>query len=149
MTHDPSTLAERIKRARAARGMRQSDLAAKLGVQQSTIFKYEKKGVIPHGSRMKELADALQVSLAWLSNGEGDPTGNIDRVDIASTDFDAAGATTSRMWEGLRVSGLAECVRLYSLDGPSLDGYVMVSLTIDGAALRRLVMDELGRAGSE
>lgn len=62
-----ATTGERIKEARKARGMTQTELAEKIGVKFSAIHKYE-NGLVVNLKRdtIAALADALDVSPSWL-----------------------------------------------------------------------------------
>lgn len=65
------TLGEKIKKLRVKNNMTQTDLAKKLKTTKQTIFKYE-AGIIadPPLSRIQDLADALNVSTAYLMGWE-------------------------------------------------------------------------------
>ena len=77
---EPLTLGERIALMRRRKGMTQQELADQIGVRQTEIHRLE-KGVVkdPHMSRVKALAQHLQVTTDWLMGlqdraDEGDPT---------------------------------------------------------------------------
>lgn len=55
-----------IKRARIAAGMTQGELAKKLGVSLVTIWKWEMGYALPRVSRLKDVAGALNVTVAEL-----------------------------------------------------------------------------------
>ena len=76
----PLTFGERIALIRKRRDMTQQALAAQIGTTQTEIYRLE-KGVVkdPHMSRVKALAQHLQVSTDWLMGlkdmaDEGAPT---------------------------------------------------------------------------
>lgn len=139
--NDLDTLAARIRRARESRGMQQKELAERLQVPPSTIYKYEKKGVRPNGERMGQIAVALGVTATWLATGIGDPAPDIDEVDIAEP-FDAATAVMSRMWRMLAADGMISALRAHTMTGPDMDGLVHVKLTFDGRRMRKLVSSD-------
>jgi transcriptional regulator with XRE-family HTH domain len=64
-------LGARIKEARIAAGLKQTELAVKIDVTQATIANYERgKTVPPSLRRLRSLSDALGVDLLWLLEGE-------------------------------------------------------------------------------
>lgn len=56
------TLGDRIRRFRLAKGLTQTELAARIGVPQQTVTYYEVHGVSPPPKLLVKLADALDVS---------------------------------------------------------------------------------------
>ena len=62
------TTGEKIRERRTRLGLTQTDLAERIGVTIRTITKYEKQGVMPRGSNLRELAKVLGVSELYLSN---------------------------------------------------------------------------------
>ncbi|MCP1646417.1 phage repressor protein C with HTH and peptisase S24 domain [Pseudomonas citronellolis] len=71
-TARPSTLAERLKQAMAARNLKQESLAEAAGVSQNTIHKLT-AGKAQSTRKLIEIAAALGVSPVWLGTGEGSP----------------------------------------------------------------------------
>lgn len=65
-----TTLAGRLKEARAARGLTQKALGDLVGVSQAAIQKIE-TGKASHTTKLVEIANALGVMPDWLSSGEG------------------------------------------------------------------------------
>jgi transcriptional regulator with XRE-family HTH domain len=62
----------RLRKARKDAGLTQADLAARSGVEQVTISKYEIGAVAePSASRIAALAPPLGVSIEWLATGRG------------------------------------------------------------------------------
>jgi transcriptional regulator with XRE-family HTH domain len=72
----------RIREARKARGLNESDLADLLIVHRNTVQNYEKGQGIPN-RRMQEIADALNVSFRWLLHGHEYE----DRLDTLATEL--------------------------------------------------------------
>lgn len=64
------TVGERIQAARKKAGMKQSDLAGKLGVAVITIGQYERGKREPRLEQFKRIASALDVDVNWLMNGQ-------------------------------------------------------------------------------
>ena len=64
------TTGEKIRERRMQLGLTQTELANEIGVTLRTITKYEKQGITPRGSNLRELAKALGVSELYLSNDE-------------------------------------------------------------------------------
>jgi len=65
-----TTLAGRLKEARAARGLTQKALGDLVGVSQAAIQKIE-TGKASQTTKLVEIANALGVMPEWLSSGEG------------------------------------------------------------------------------
>lgn len=84
-----NTLRERLIWARAQKAERdgaeftQADLAERAGVTQGNIAHLE-SGRTQTSRKITEIADALGVSVAWLSQGKGDPFAKPDRAAAPS-----------------------------------------------------------------
>lgn len=61
---------KRIQEARKKAGMKQSDLAERLGVAVITIGQYERGKRQPRIEQLKSIASALNVDVNWLMNGQ-------------------------------------------------------------------------------
>jgi transcriptional regulator with XRE-family HTH domain len=61
----------RIRRAREARGLSQEQLAQTVGRSVRSIGRFESGESEPSVATLRLLAEALDVSLAWLLTGEG------------------------------------------------------------------------------
>jgi transcriptional regulator with XRE-family HTH domain len=68
-------LGQRIKEARAERGLTQGDLARKTGIHQKAIFKYENGQVLPNAENLKKLAEALEICTDYLLFEHAEMTG--------------------------------------------------------------------------
>jgi len=90
------TTGEKIRERRTFLGLTQTELANKIGVTLRTITKYEKQGVMPRGSNLRELAKALGVSEQYLANdGIEDETYGLEEapyIDSARTSYGKKGA---------------------------------------------------------
>jgi transcriptional regulator with XRE-family HTH domain len=65
-------IGRRLHRARTSAGLTQQDLASRAGVEQVTISRYEGGRVeSPTVPNVVRLADALGVSIEWLTTGRG------------------------------------------------------------------------------
>ena len=65
-----ATLGRRIKSRRALLALKQADVAAKLGVSDTTVMKWETGRAMPGRENLFALADTLGVSADWLMRGE-------------------------------------------------------------------------------
>lgn len=63
------TLAERIRAQRLVCGLTQYELGALIGSNKNAISRYENGHVTPALPTLKRLADALTVSIGWLTEG--------------------------------------------------------------------------------
>ena len=76
-------LPEKMKQARLALQMNQTQLADKVGVTQRSITDYERGAAIPRSSTIRKLAAALHVTYTYLTDDQcEDPTEGANREDI-------------------------------------------------------------------
>lgn len=67
-----STIADRIRKARAQSQLSQLALAARLGVHRSAVAQWEQAdGTTPSLANLQALATELRVSFEWLATGRG------------------------------------------------------------------------------
>lgn len=67
---------QRLRRRRMELGLSKQELAAQVGVSQTTIQQYESRQ-LPKGEYAVRLAEALRCSLDWLLAGRGDAGGDV------------------------------------------------------------------------
>lgn len=60
------TFGEKIRQARIALNLSQSELAAKTGISERSLYTYEQTGTMPRSGNMKKIAEALNVSVSYL-----------------------------------------------------------------------------------
>jgi transcriptional regulator with XRE-family HTH domain len=65
-----TSFGHRLKQARANKQLTQNEVAAKLGIDYTTISKYENDKSEPDNEILRELAGMYQVSLDWLITGQ-------------------------------------------------------------------------------
>ena len=70
MTDQLTTLAQRVKKLRLERGWSQAQLAEKIGANPSVIGNIERRNS-KSTEYAEQLADVLEVDLAWLLTGKG------------------------------------------------------------------------------
>ncbi len=80
-----TSLALRVRALRRAAKLAQADLAAAVGVSRSHVAKIETGQDLPGRALLAAIATQFDVSLDWLSCGEGDP-----RAACAMTEAEAA-----------------------------------------------------------
>ena len=66
------TLGGRIAFARARAGLSTAQLARRLGVKTRTLANWEREATVPRTNRLVMLAQFLNVTPAWLLEGEAD-----------------------------------------------------------------------------
>nr|WP_132860344.1 helix-turn-helix transcriptional regulator [Shimia isoporae] len=71
-TEDVATFGDRLAAAREAAGLKQGELAKRIGVKKSTIAAWEEDLSEPRANRLAMMAGVLNVSIRWLLVGEGD-----------------------------------------------------------------------------
>jgi len=74
------TFGEKVKQARIALNLSQSELSLKTGISERSLYTYEQTGTIPRTSNIKKIAEALNVSVSYLMDEEEtDKNKNIDQ----------------------------------------------------------------------
>lgn len=76
-------IANRIKAARKALGMRQGDLATAAGVTQQSVSQWERGIGVPDASNVKRLSELLQVPATELLVGDAEAVQSIDKYSPA------------------------------------------------------------------
>lgn len=64
--------AQRLKKARTDKGFSQTELAGQVGIHYTQIGRYETKGAQPSAEVLSKMANALEVSSDYLTNGTAD-----------------------------------------------------------------------------
>jgi transcriptional regulator with XRE-family HTH domain len=73
------TFGEKILNARLAQNLSQMELAQKVGITERSVYSYEQAGIYPRSGVLKKLAEALNVTVAYLMDDEQtDKSKNID-----------------------------------------------------------------------
>lgn len=67
------TLGERIRYAREAKGLSQSDIARHFGISRISVLNWEHDDTRPKVERIQKLAEVLGVSEEWLLSAKGKP----------------------------------------------------------------------------
>ncbi len=82
-SEERATFGDRLAGAREAAGMKQADLAKRLGIKVKTLRHWEEDLSEPRANRVSMLAGLLNVSLSWLLTGNGNgPDAPSDEVII-------------------------------------------------------------------
>ncbi len=98
---DVATFGDRLAGAREAAGLKQEELAQRLGVRLTTLQNWEDDLAEPRGNRLQMLAGMLNVSLAWLLTAEGDGLADPDySAPPLSGEAEAALAELQRLRAG-------------------------------------------------
>lgn len=73
------TFGEKLKNARLAMNLSQSEVAEMTGISERSLYTYEQTGVLPRSGNIRKLAEALQISVGYLlDEEETDTTKDID-----------------------------------------------------------------------
>lgn len=90
------TFGEKVKEARLAHNLSQAELAKMTGISERSLYTYEQLGTIPRMSNVNKLAEALNVSAAYLLDDDDvDTQSHIDEelfVASAKSQFGYKGA---------------------------------------------------------
>lgn len=94
-----STIGERIKEVRKAKGYTQQRFADELGLKQNTIATYEMNKTIPSERTLTDICEKFNVDPVWLRTGVGDdpflPVSREDRITQVLSKA-ISGSSTSR-----------------------------------------------------
>lgn len=71
-SEEAATFGDRLAAAREDAGLRQNELAKRLGVKTSTLVDWENDLKEPRANRLSMLSGMLGISLTWLLTGKGD-----------------------------------------------------------------------------
>jgi len=69
---EAATFGDRVAAAREQAGLKQKELARRLGVRTSTVRNWEEDLSEPRANRLSMMAGLLNVSMMWLINGQGE-----------------------------------------------------------------------------
>ena len=64
------TFGEKVREARLALNLSQSELAQMTGISERSLYTYEQLGIIPRSGNIKKLAAALNLSVTYLMDEE-------------------------------------------------------------------------------
>ena len=64
------TFGEKVRRARIALDLSQTELAKKTGISERSLYTYEQMGTMPRMGNVKKIAEALCVSVGYLMDEE-------------------------------------------------------------------------------
>lgn len=64
------TFGEKLKNARLALNLSQSEVAEMTGISERSLYTYEQTGVMPRSGNIRKLAEALNVSVGYLLDEE-------------------------------------------------------------------------------
>ena len=90
------TFGEKIKEARLAMNLSQTELAQMTGISERSLYTYEQLGTLPRKSNIRKLAEALHISVSYLlDESETDSQSHIDQdmfILEAKENFGSKGA---------------------------------------------------------
>ena len=93
------TFGEKIKEARLAMNLSQTELAQMTGISERSLYTYEQLGTLPRKSNIRKLAEALHISVSYLlDESETDSQSHIDQdmfILEAKENFGSKGAKES------------------------------------------------------
>ena len=64
------TFGEKVKEARLAMNLSQTELSQLTGISERSLYTYEQLGTLPRKSNIKKLAEALHISVSYLLDDE-------------------------------------------------------------------------------
>src|SRR5699024_11147693 len=73
------TFGEKVKEARLAMNLSQTELAQLTGISDRSLYTYEQLGTLPRKSNIRKLAEALHISVSYLLDDE--ETDKQSRID--------------------------------------------------------------------
>lgn len=81
------SMSDRIREAREAKGLSQSELARRLGVTPQTVQQWEAAGTGPKRSRLPDLGKELDVSPVWIEFGDTKPNNRLSHEALRVADI--------------------------------------------------------------
>ena len=103
------TFGEKIKAARLAMNLSQTELAQMTGISERSLYTYEQLGTLPRKSNIRKLAEALNISVSYLLDDQESDTQSHREEDLfiaeARAQFGSKGAKEAQEVLG-RVSSL-------------------------------------------
>lgn len=81
------TFASRLKLVMEQKSLNQTDIGNMIGLSRQAVSKYfdEERPMIPHPNNLRKLSTALGVEYAWLKDGKGMPSNEVNiKVDIGN-----------------------------------------------------------------
>ena len=82
-----ATFGDRVAGAREAMGLKQNELAARLGIKPETLAKWEEDRAEPRANKLQMLAGVLNVSMIWLMTGDGEGLSTLEDDQADSRDI--------------------------------------------------------------
>lgn len=73
------TFSEKMYNARLALNLSQIELAEKAGISERSVYNYEQTGILPRPTALQRLAEALNVTVAYLM--DDDTTDTMKNID--------------------------------------------------------------------
>ena len=64
------TFGEKVKEARLAMNLSQTELAQLTGISERSLYTYEQLGTLPRKNNIRKLAEALHISVSYLLDDE-------------------------------------------------------------------------------
>lgn len=121
-SEENATFGDRLAGAREAAGLKQTDLAKRLGVKVKTLRSWEEDLSEPRANRLTMVSGILSVSMRWLMTGQGDGLdGPVEPAEIPTnltdvltelrqmrTEMEQGAARLGRLEKRLRASLEAE-----------------------------------------
>lgn len=139
---DMAVFAERLKEARETKGLKQKELAEKIGVTPQTISAYEKTGKAPTMDNAISIAKILDVSLDWLCGIDQD----VKKQNGTTTLGDAA-RFLHEMSSWITVSVYDDCISSSNKCRPDCPGVIfdlddeLANFISDSLKMKKLLKD--------
>lgn len=92
---------DRLRKAREAKGLSQTDLAAKAGMEPSAISHFENGRRGPSFANLRRLADALAVTIDYLVGRADEPRGSGPAAEQLFRDFERLSSEDQETLTGL------------------------------------------------
>lgn len=96
---DKAAMGRRIRQIRARAGLRQWELAERLGTTQSAVHKYE-HGVVPEPRRLVEIARVGDTTIEWILTGRHWEDGSAEQERLSPEWLDTASLLRATLGQG-------------------------------------------------
>jgi transcriptional regulator with XRE-family HTH domain len=106
-----TTFGKRLQQARAGKRFTQNEVAGRLGIDFTTLSKYENNKSQPDNETLRELAGLYEVSLDWLLTGSEKGTSSTNRIWVNGQPEELTDEEAVHLLESLEMFRLLQAKR--------------------------------------
>lgn len=106
-----NTFGTRLKKARTNKRLTQNEVAGQLGIDFTTVSKYENNKSQPDNETLRELASMYEVSLDWLLTGRNNEGNSANRIWVGGRPEELTDEEAMHLLESLEMFRLLKAKR--------------------------------------